>query len=329
MWWGKSTHLPALAANNTAGTGVIFGDESVDQGLRSGARLTLGGWLSDCQDAGFEVTYLFLGSSTVTFTQTSADNPTLTRPFFNAQTFLADALVLAEPGVQSGSIATSISNELQSVEAIYRQAIFRECGEEVDFLIGYRYGRLAEGVAVNSTTTIISKPPIAAGTVIAVSDLFDAKNEFNGGELGISAKSRCCRWSLEVLGKLALGDTESRLAVSGSTTTTPSGGAPVVVPGGFLALPTNSGTFRQSGFSVMPELGLNLGYDLTCRLKATCGYTLLYWSRVVRPADQIDTNLNPSQFSGGTLTGFPAPQARFALSDYWAQGLSFGLEYRF
>ena len=31
----------------------------------------------------------------------------------------------------------------------------------MDFLIGYRYCRLAERVAVNSNATIISKPPIA------------------------------------------------------------------------------------------------------------------------------------------------------------------------
>jgi hypothetical protein len=329
MWWGKSVHLPSLAANNLAGTSIIFGDQSVDQRLRSGGRFSLGGWLSECQETGIEVTYLFLGSSTVTFTQTSQDNPTLTRPFFNASTFRQDALVLAEPGVQSGSLSTSISNELQSVEALFRQVMFRQCGEEVDFLIGYRYGWLAEGLAVNSSTSIINKSPIEAGTVIAVSDLFDARNVFHGGELGIAAKSRYCRWSLEVLGKLALGSTQSRSIVSGSTTTTPSGGTPVVASGGFLALPTNSGTFQQTGFAVMPELGVTLGYDLTCRLKATCGYTLLYWSRVVRPADQVDTELNSTQFSSGRLQGFPAPQPQFVLTDYWAQGLALGLEYRF
>ncbi len=307
MWWGKSAHLPPLAATDLAGTNTLFGDQNVDQGIRSGARLSLGGWLSECQESGFEVTYLFLASSTATFTQTSTDYPTLTQPFFNAQTFLPDALILAEPGVQSGSLSTSISNELESVDALYRQVVFRECGEELDLLIGYRYGQLTEGLAVNSLTSIIDKPPIETGTVIAVSDLFNTRNEFQGGELGVSAKSRCGRWSLDVLGKLGLGSTQSRLTVGGTTTTTPPGGTPVVAPGGFLALPTNSGTFTQTGFSVMPELGLTLGYDLTCRLKATCGYTLLYWSRVVRPTDQVDAELNPSQFSSGTLTGFPAP----------------------
>ena len=37
----------------------------------------------------------------------------------------------------------------------------------------------------------------------------------------------------------------------------------------------------------------------------------------------------PSQLSGGDLTGVPSPQHRFITTDFWAQGLSFGLDYRF
>ena len=46
----------------------------------------------------------------------------------------------------------------------------------------------------------------------------------------------------------------------------------------------------------MPEIGFTLGYDLTSRLKATVGYTLLYWSNVARPGDQIDLNVDSRQF---------------------------------
>ncbi|MCE5268560.1 MAG: BBP7 family outer membrane beta-barrel protein [Planctomycetaceae bacterium] len=330
MWWGKSVHLPALAASDLAGTNTIFGAQTVDQGIHSGGRFSLGGWLTDCQQSGVEFNYLFLGDQTTRFTQNSTDNPILTRPFFSAQSFATATVVVANPGLQSGSIVTGVSSELQSAEVLYRQVMFAEGTEQIDGLVGYRYGRLAEGLAINSSTTIIDNvPPFANGTVVAVSDLFDAINEFNGGEIGVSAKSRHCRWSLEVLGKLALGSMQSRLNVSGTTTTTPPTGSPAVANGGFLTLPTNSGAFERTNFAVMPELGLNLSYDITCRVKATCGYTFLYMSQVVRPADQVDTNLNPTQFSGGKLTGFPTPEPRFVMSDYWAQGLTFGLECRF
>jgi hypothetical protein len=79
----------------------------------------------------------------------------------------------------------------------------------------------------------------------------------------------------------------------------------------------------------MPELGIAVGYDITCRLRVTCGYTILYWSKVVRPGDQIDTQVNPSQFPPGTLTGAPYPQFTPRTTDFWAQGLNVGLELRF
>jgi hypothetical protein len=64
-------------------------------------------------------------------------------------------------------------------------------------------------------------------------------------------------------------------------------------------------------------------------LKVTAGYTLLYWSNVARPSDQIDTNINPTQLPPGPLTGNPLPQAKFISSDYWVQGLTVGFDYRY
>jgi len=80
---------------------------------------------------------------------------------------------------------------------------------------------------------------------------------------------------------------------------------------------------------------LTLGYDLTPRLKATVGYTLLYWTNVARPGDQIDLNVDPRQFPPVNPLQPPPPtataQPAFALhtSDFWAQGLNVGLDYRF
>ncbi len=79
----------------------------------------------------------------------------------------------------------------------------------------------------------------------------------------------------------------------------------------------------------MPEIGLTLGYDLTPRLKATVGYTLLYWSDVARPGDQIDLNVDPAQLAGPHQTTGAKPAFVLHTSDFWAQGLNLGLDYRF
>src|SRR5262249_61747030 len=98
---------------------------------------------------------------------------------------------------------------------------------------------------------------------------------------------------------------------------------------GLLALPTNSGRFGRDQFSVVPETGVNLSYQLCPNLRIFMGYTFLYWNNVARPGGQIDTVLNTTQQSGGTLTGPARPAFAFHNSDFWAHGLNFGLELRY
>jgi hypothetical protein len=342
-WWGKSANLPPLVTtspNGTAraeagvlgqtGTTILFGGDGIDESAHSGGRFTIGCWLSPCRDEGLEVTYMFLGNQATNFDQTSQGNPILARPFLNVQTGLQDSVVIAFPDQQTGSVHISLNNELNSVEMLYRQACVKDCGRELDLLFGYRYAQFAENFAANASTTYTSTvSDIPVGTVIATTDAFSTTNIFNGAEVGISARTHYCCWSLDMTAKLALGNTQSRVSINGSTVTTSPGQTPVTSTGGVLALPTNIGNFERNAFSAMPELGATLGYDLTCHLKATVGYTLLYWSQVARPGDQIDTNLNTSQFPSGQLTGMPSPQVKFVTTDFWAQGLNVGLDYRF
>jgi hypothetical protein len=59
----------------------------------------------------------------------------------------------------------------------------------------------------------------------------------------------------------------------------------------------------------------------------TVGYNFLYWSRVARPGEQIDLDVNPDllppeeQFAGATR-----PRFEFRDTDFWAQGIRVGLE---
>ena len=85
----------------------------------------------------------------------------------------------------------------------------------------------------------------------------------------------------------------------------------------------------------IPEITGTVGYQFTDRLRCFVGYNVMYWSSVVRPGDQINRIINPSQIPGfGTgITpgpGSPAqPAFAFRSSDFWAQGITFGLEWRF
>ena len=105
----------------------------------------------------------------------------------------------------------------------------------------------------------------------------------------------------------------------------------VIPNSGLLAQPTNVGRTKHSSFAAVPEVGLKIGYQFTDHLRVTVGYDFLYWSRVARPGQQIDTLVNTSQLlrQGGAAV-VPANPARiFHDTDYWAQGINLGLEFNF
>ena len=220
------------------------------------------------------------------------------------------------------------TNGFQAAEVLLRRALCRGCDERLDLLVGYRFAELNDGLAIHQFSQWTqAQGIIPAGTTKDITDSFDTANQFNGGQLGVAYQERVGRWSLEMLAKLGLGNTQSRVRIDGGTVTTVPGGGSATFDGGLLAQTTNIGVHESNVFSLMPELGITLGCDLTCRLRATFGYTFLYWSRVARPGDQIDRNLSQLPPEPPVAGGGPA----FALrtTDFWAQGMNFGLDYRF
>ena len=189
-------------------------------------------------------------------------------------------------------------------------------------MYGFRYLRLAENLTFNSSLTSTVSP----GTVFTTFDGFKTANNFYGADLGLMRERRSSRWSLATTARIALGFTSQVATISGNSTTTPSGGSTTTSTGGLYALPTNIGTYHRDTFAYVPQIELKLGYYVTQNLRLTVGYDLIYWSRVARPGEQINTSLNTSQASGGALTGQAGPLFSFHESDLWIQGVSVGGE---
>jgi hypothetical protein len=63
------------------------------------------------------------------------------------------------------------------------------------------------------------------------------------------------------------------------------------------------------------------------------GYNFLYLSDLVRPGDQIDRTLNPSQIpalnAGAAFANADRPHVLFSRTDFWTQGLLIGFETRY
>jgi len=343
LWWTEGSRVPPLVTTSPGGTPaeqagvlgqetttILFGGESLVGSSRSGGRITMTYWLQPNRCAAVEASYLGIGKQTGGYYADSDGDPILARPFFNIRNGdddQQDSLLLAFTGRTEGRVAADVTAEFQGVEVLLRWAMLQQDTHRMDVMVGYRFNRLDDGVAIRQFTE--STEPFSQGTTIDLFDRFHSRNRFHGAELGVLYSERYCRWSLEMLMKVGFGNTHSRVSIDGSTTTTVPGESPVTTSGGLLALPTNMGMYGDNRFTMVPEFGITVGYDLTPRLRATFGYTFIYWSNVARAGDQIDLDVNESQLSGGTLDGAPRPEFSWIATDFWAQGLNFGLDYRF
>lgn len=337
FWWVRGSHTPALVTTSPPGTAqpaagvlpdatVLFGNQDINEQGRSGGRFTLGYWFDECQNCGIESTSLFLGGANDSYQATSAGTPILARPFFNTQTQLQDAVLVAFPGIVTGSINATSSQQVAGTELNFRKALYRDCCGRFDFLVGYRFFHLQEGLNVSTNTTSIdTQSPIQVGTQFAIFDGFSTRNNFNGGQIGFNSQYWRGRWTLDVAAKVALGGVSQRVTINGSTTVTAPGGSPTVNEGGILALGSNSGTFNRGQFSVLPAVDVNLRYQLTPLWKLNLGYSFMAITNVVRPGDQIDLRLDPNQFPPPVASG-TSPAFAFNNSDVWLQGINFGIE---
>lgn len=322
------------------GTVVLFGGD-VDEDWRHGLRVSAGTWFGCDQRCGIEANYFVLEDDGDDFTVISAGSPILTRPLVDALTGAETVEFVAFPGLLSGSVDISSSSQLQGGEVNFiKNLCCCPCSHRVDLLAGFRYMELEDELTITETiTTLAPLPPtivipgvavpVPAGTSLTVVDRFETENRFYGGQIGARAEFWRGRVFANVTGKLAIGSTHQIVRISGSTTVTAPGGAPLVFPGGQLALPTNIGTHDRDEFSILPEIGFNVGYQLTDSLRAYAGYSLLYWSDVVRPGDHIDRTINASQQFGGVLVGPARPAFSFNETDFWAHGFNLGVELRF
>ncbi|MCA9138771.1 MAG: BBP7 family outer membrane beta-barrel protein [Planctomycetales bacterium] len=361
--WSDGMDLPPLVTRSPvgtdqadagvltrSGTSTLFGGPGNDlfENSRSGWRLQFGFWLDRCHSWGVGADYIDLDRETENFSATSTGDPILARPFFNTMTGSEDSeLVALNNGTDiqlTGTVGVSAYTELVGGSFYLRRLtccdegcrewLFCGCNGHYcsrnEFRLGYRFMELSEGVRIteelqNNGTTNIGQ--------FSIADQFDTRNQFNGVDLGWSHRLTRGYWTLETLVRLGVGNTRQSITIAGQTTIVdrndPSNVSTETFDAGLLALSTNSGKFQQNQFSVLPELDLTLGYQLTDHFKATIGYTGIYWSNVIRPGQHIPTDINPDFLPPAiTSTGDPRPLFAFDTTDYWVHGLTYGLEYR-
>lgn len=346
-WFPRSMRVPALATTSV-GTGVpadqagvlgrpatrvLYGDDVLFDGGVSGGRLQVGLWLDPCHRWSAVGEYFELQSQSDSFRSVSPGTPILARPFFNVLTGREDSQLIAYPNLSSGQLDIDVRSSFVGGGFNFRRQTNCNSGvgwgsfgdpcstfqSRTDVLFGYRYVQLDESILINEVLNQTSTP----NNRFAIRDSFRTFNQFNGFDMGVTYERRRGLWSVDVLAKMAIGNTRQRVDIDGSTLIN---GAPQT-GGGLLAQSSNINSYTRDQFTIMPELGANLGYDLTDHLRLKLGYTLIFWSNVVRPGDQIDLDLNPNQFPPAIPGGAPRPRFEFRDSDFWVQGINFGGEF--
>jgi hypothetical protein len=275
LWFIRGSPLPPLVTQGTlgdpipgalgaAGTTVLFGDNNVNGDSRSGARFRLGYWFGDQHLLGIEGGGFFLGTQKQQFAASSIGSPILARPIINGLTGMEDTERVADPGGLAGTVLVNTQSQLWGYDINLRTSLCCGCNWYVDLLAGYRALGLDEsfGVIENLnvlTTQTIRGMVVPAGTTFRVLDRFSVTNRFYGGQVGFDSEWHLGRWAIGLNTKVAMGPTQQMATVFGNTSINDG----PHMPGGLLALPSNIGHYSRDVFSVVPEVGVTLGYQLT------------------------------------------------------------------
>jgi len=243
-------------------TSVLF--DRFDDPLRSGFRIGGGVWFREGGVWGMDASYWILESHSDTFTAGGNGNPNISRPFFSVTEGKPRAEIVAFPfppvggvgglGAANGFVSVREYQNLWGTEIDLRRKLC--CGPRgwLDLQLGYRHFSLSEGLDITENIQPLGVTGAPLGTNI-VSDRFHTTNQFNGAQIGLAGQWRFLpRWTLNSNVRVALGENHEVVDIQGNQIFNIPPIAPVVQPGGILALGSNIGTRSADRFAVVPEM---------------------------------------------------------------------------
>jgi hypothetical protein len=347
------------------GTQVVMGGDGINTGMHPGGRFEGGAWLFPNAGIGVEAGYLFLtatDSQQVAGTTGRPGSPNLAVPYFDvaaagtlAGTPGETIFILPGPLAAGGNVfpgfagvfTRTLTNSLQTADVNGILNLLQGEHLHLDAVAGFRWMQLSEDFVFTARTIELPGAPFgAAGSFYNAFDAFGARDIFLGGQLGVRAGFDWKRWTLQASSKVALGDVQQVLNVTGVSQTTSgnlffSNPAITRLPfaGGVFAQPGNIGHHERDRFGAIFDETLNVGFRASRHVTLMAGYNFLLASSVARPVDSLDRSINATETglasavrAAGTplpVAGPPAPLFSFHDSWLWAQGVSAGVELRY
>ena len=338
MWFKASpTPVPVITDGyaDLPTTAVLLGGGTLDSNPNPGFRIT-GTYAIDGR-WGIEANGFYIASRSTSRSVSSTgqvDSIDLLLPFFDVTRNREDVTEISFSPDYRGAAQETLENSLGGGEVNVAWSLPPQNGWRVDLIGGLRYLRLREDYSITTESPYIPPNP---SDIWNTTDQFDTTNSFLGAQVGVRAAFDRGPWVASGTARLALGNMQQKVSINGwlESNDWNDFGAAQCFPGGYFALPTNSGDHSRSAFAVVPEIALSIGYRLTPAATVYVGYAFLYASDVVRPGDQINRNINPtySLAYGGDPPATPAgaaqPSFSFNTTDFWAQSVTLGLSLRF
>lgn len=333
-----STLDPSPGAMGQAGTVLLLGNAPIDYGMFQGVRGETGLFLDEENQFSMDIGgfYLFPRRYRASFASNAAGSPLLTRPTINAATDTEQAYIVSFPGLGAGNVAFDMRSQLFGGEVNGRIHGYWLGRLHVEGLAGFRALRFEESLRLHDQVNPITDNVftfmgtfVNSPNILETQDYFRAYNQFYGFQLGGKMRWEHDWFFIDLLGKVAMGVTSQRMNILGSTALiTPTGTS--YAAGGILAVPSNMAEHNRHDFGVVPEIGINLGLEVTRNLRLRSGYSFLMWNSVIRPGDHLDRTVNPaivpSDQDFGNVAGPTRPAFSFHEQVFWAHAFNFGLE---
>jgi hypothetical protein len=320
---------PMPGALGQPNTQEILGDHKFEFHGASGIRPSIGCWLTADAFLSLEAEGFVLERVVASEAFQATNGSPATYLPFQDPTNVNRALPFTIPGVVNGSSVGTGSSRLWGLETDLAGYFHTTSGGVVlsgAVLLGFRYLNLEDQVTLTNQLSLVSNPAAFAFG----SDRFTTHNQFYGPQVGTRLGLAKDRWSLELVTKMALGETHQVSDVLGSPLLGGSVVSTMLLPGPFLALASNIGRQSADRITLVPEMALTVHYNVTESVSVSLGYSALYWNKVLCPGDQMDGHVNVTELPfHGPPTGPAAPAPQFVHTDAFAQGVNTGVEFRF
>jgi hypothetical protein len=336
---------PVPGAYRQPNTHVAFGNQHYNYHRKSGVKGSIGGFIGTEGEFAFDVDgfWVFTTEKHFSIVSDAAGNPLIARPFFDVRTGRENAELVSKPGFYSGSSKALVKTQFWGGEVNFG---YRPCKNTTwgDLSLGFRYLHLREKLRIRDEMDPFTTPSglsfngaasphlVNPPDTLKDEDEFRTTNNFYGGQVGIRAEFANCWASFDIYGKVAFGATEEKYKTDGETTWNSSVFGPQYASGGVLVQPNNMVHHKRWKFAYVPEVGVDFGLQPCDHIRVLVGYSFLWWSKVIRPGDQIDRDVNSGQIPSSSTYYTPAaqlPSEHLHDKSFWMQTINFGIMFDF